>query len=585
MVVFTFFGSLRRSGMNAASSALALCAGWWLGLASGMDAPGPRTLRIAYAQDAKTLDPALAVEADNFELLPLLFTPLLDSSDATRILPTGVRDWSHSPDWREFTFHLRPELRFSNGRRVVAADYAYALERIANPETGSMTLDYLKGIRGAADVRDGKTSRLAGVATPDPDTLIVELETSDVTFPFVMSVQAVPREALEQSPADFATRPVCTGPYQVAEWRRGHRMLLVPNPCYGGAEPRRFERIEILFGLDEATQMMMFERGELDAVRLPFSQLQRTRREPWLTERTTSISMLSSRFLVMNTEIPPLNDVRVRQAISHAIDRDRRMLVKTGWCEPANGIIPPAMPGHNPGLTGLAYAPERAHALLAAAGIKLPLRLALWYNPVNAVLAQGIAADLDQAGIHLELKAVAQAQLDEATAHRGEVALSLNGWTTSLPDPKDLLATQFDGRQVGDESWLNVAFYNNPELNRLLDEASATIELPLRYARYQHIEQIVVQDAPYVFLGHPRLFALRQAWVKGPLLDPGTGFRWDRIWMEPAPKTKNQYGLLIEEPVPRRLETAAPWAATWGHKEGRFVSARGDKPRDRFFLR
>lgn len=519
--------------MNAASSVLAVCAGVWLCLDSGLASAKPRTLRIAYAQDAKTLDPALMVEADNYELLPLLFTPLLDSSDATRILPSGVRDWSHSPDWRVFTFHLRPELRFANGRRVVAADYAFALDRIANPETGSMSLDYLKGIRGAADVRDGKTKHLAGVSAPDPDTLVVELAASDVTFPFVMSVQALPREALEPSPADFAVRPIGTGPYQVAEWRRGHRMILVPNPCYGGAEPRHFERIEILFGLDEATQMMMFERGDLDAVRLPFSQLQRTRQEPWLAERSTSISMLSSRFLVMNTEIPPLDDVRVRQAISHAIDRHRRMLVKTGWCEPANGMIPAAMPGHDPGLTGLPYAPGTARVLLAQAGVKLPLALALWYNPANAVLAQGIAADLDQVGIHLELKPVAQAQLDEATAHRGEVPLSLNGWTTSLPDPKDMLATQFDGRQIGDESWLNVAFYQNPEVNRLLDEAAATTDLPLRYARYQHIEQIVVQDAPYVFLGHPRMFALRQTSVKGPLLDPGTGFRWDRVWMEP----------------------------------------------------
>lgn len=528
--------------MNAVSYLGILLNVGWLGfapdavLAGTEQAPQPRILRIAYAQDAKTLDPALVIEADNYELLYLLFTTLLDSSQGTKVIDSGVQSWSASPDWRVFTFHLRPELRFSNGRRVVAADYAYALERIANPKTGSMSLDYLKGIRGAAEVREGKTDRLSGVTVQGENTLIVELDASDVTFPFVMAIQALPREEIERPDSNFATHPVCSGPYQVEDWQRGSRMILIPNPCYGGPELRHFDRIEILFGLDEATQMMMFERGELDAIKVPFSQLKRTREEKWLAERAESMPMLTSRFLVMNTEMPPLNDVRVRRAITQAIDRERRTLAKTGWCELSDGIIPPAMPGHNPRLRGFGFHPEKARALLKEANVPLPLQLALWYSAADGALstqAQGIAADLQQVGVELELKPVTQAQLDEATALRGKVPLSINGWGTALPDPKDVLTTQFDGRQIGDQSWLNTSFYNNPEVNRLLDEASATTDLPLRYARYQQIEQIVVQDAPYVFLGHPRRFALRQKGVKGPLLDPIIGFRWDRIWFDP----------------------------------------------------
>src|SRR5208282_1255836 len=103
------------------------------------------------------------------------------------LFASGASDWSASPDWRVFTFHLRPEVRFSDGRRVTSADYAYGLERIANPKTASMNLDYLIGIRGAAEMKAGKTNRLSGITIRDDNTLIIELETNDVTFPYAIA--------------------------------------------------------------------------------------------------------------------------------------------------------------------------------------------------------------------------------------------------------------------------------------------------------------------------------------------------------------------------------------------------------------
>ena len=105
----------------------------------------------------------------------------------------------------------------------------------------------------------------------------------------------------------------------------------------------------------------------------------------------------------------------------------------------------------------------------------------------------------------------------------------MNGWNVSLPDPKDSLGTQFDGRLIDDVSLLNMSFYNNPEVNRLLDEGSAATDLAVRFARYRAAERLILRDAPYAFLGHGRLFALRQAWVKGPVLDSLWWFRFDRV--------------------------------------------------------
>jgi ABC-type transport system substrate-binding protein len=496
----------------------------------------PRVLRIAYTEDPKTLDPTLVMEESNFELMTLLFLPLLDNSNLTNTFPCGARSWSVSPDWRTFEFKLRPEVRFSNGRRVVAADYAYTLERIVDSKTGSMNQGYLLGIQGAAEVKSGATNHLRGIHAPDPDTLVIELDKPDLTFPYAIAsfAMAMPQEIATKDAAEYARNPACTGPYKVARFKRGNCLSLVPNPYYGGPEPIHFDRIEVRLTLDEATQMMMFERGELDFIRVPFSQLKRTAQEPGLRQRRDRTQLLNTFFLAMNTEMPPLNDVRIRQAISYAIDRKRRVFERTGWGVVAKGMIPPAMPGYDPDLRGYDYDLPKARALMAQAKPPTPLRLACWYavtSPFMAALAQGVAADLAEIGIELELNGVTQPVLDEATSHRGRVALALNGWNVSLPDPKDCLGTQFDGRLIEDISLLNTSFYNNPEVNRLLDEASASTDLATRFARYRTVERLVLADAPYAFLYHRQLFVLRQPWVKGPLLDPLWWVRFDRVFL------------------------------------------------------
>jgi peptide/nickel transport system substrate-binding protein/oligopeptide transport system substrate-binding protein len=106
------------------------------------------------------------------------------------------------------------------------------------------------------------------------------------------------------------------------------------------------------------------------------------------------------------------------------------------------------------------------------------------------------------------------------------------GWTVSIPDPSDMLGTQFDGRTVTSAATCNFGFYQNPEVDRLLDLAAPEFDLKRRFALYQEAEQIIVRDAPWVFLGFRNLYGLRQRWLKGPLMDPLWGYRFDRLWIE-----------------------------------------------------
>jgi ABC-type transport system substrate-binding protein len=502
----------------------------------------PNILRLAFSSDPATLDPALMLPTEDILLFPLLHLPLLDVTNVTQLVPCAARSCSASPDQHIFTLLLRPGVRFSNGRAVVAADYVYALERILNTNNAAFMEGYFLGIRGAKAFVAGQTNHVAGLRAPEPDALVIELERGDPTFPYLLASQAgaaVPREEVERLGRTFSVRPVGDGPYLVEKWLRGVRLCLTRNPYYHGPEPQHLDGVDLLIGGDDTTDLMMFERGELDIanvtlVGIPHPSFRRLSNNPhWrgLIERET---LFGTDGLVLNTEIPPLDNVLVRRAINHALDRDRRMHVAQGYETHAEGAIPPILPGYNPLLRGYDYNPAKARELLRQSGLALPLRTQLWCSTGedDRVRCEGFQWDLHQVGIEVELKQVTQGELAEAVGTRGRVPMSLGGWVVTIPDPVDMLGTQFDGRAITNTTTMNYAFYNNPEVNRLLDLAAAELDLPKRFALYQQAEELIVRDAPWAFLGHPNLYALRQPWLKGPLLEPLWWYRFDRVWIE-----------------------------------------------------
>ena len=500
-----------------------------------------KILRLARINDPATLDPATVVMFVDALLVPLLHLPLLDVTNGTHLVPCAARSWRASPDQRVFTLQLQPGVTFSSGRVVVAGDYVYALERVLNPANGSQFQTMFLGIRGAKQFGAGETNHVAGLRAPSADTLVIELERSDPTFLYLLcTLPAVPREAVERLGPAFAVRPVGDGPYLVHKWERGARLQLTRNPHYRGPEPQHLDGVDILIGGDETTHLMMFERGELDIADIglkggiPHPSLRRLSNDPRWSGSIEQETLYSTEGLILNTEIPPLDNVLVRRAISHALNRDLRMHVAQGFNTHAEGVIPPVMPGHNRRLRGYDNNPAKARELLLESRLALPLHTQLWHNTseVARTRAQGFQWDLHQVGIEVELKPMAAAALVTFRSMRGTVPMALGSWAVTVPDPSDMLVMNFDGRTITNAMNMNTAYYNNPEVNRLLDLAAPEVDLPKRYALYQQAEELIVRDAPWVFLGHNNLFALRQPWLKGPLMEPLFGYRFDRVWIE-----------------------------------------------------
>lgn len=535
-------GSVGPAGPRRRARWLGVRLGWVLllpaCLAGGSEDGRGGILRVAFATDPITLDPHKSTTVWEFLTQPLLHLTLLDIHQTTRLEPRGAESWTVSPDQRRFTFRLRGGMAFSHGRPVVAADYVFALERILAPATATFFQGALMGIKGSKAFIEGKAAHVAGLQAPAPDVVVIELDQGDPMFGYQLAQLAypLPREVVERDPKGFGLHPVGAGPYRVARWERGVRLRLERRPEYRGPDPALLDGVDILIGSDSTTHLMMFERGELDIANvlsqaLPFPSYRRVASDPRWKGLIEVQPGLSTEYIAMNVGIPPFDNVLVRRAVNHAIDRDRRMQVAQGYESHAEGVVPSSMPGHDPALRGYAYDPAEARRLLARSGVRVPVRTQLWHDSTeqDRIRAQGFQWDLHQVGIEVELKEVAAAQLSQAAGTRGKVPMALRAWGVGAPDPWELFNYLLHSRALAQEPTFNHAFYANPRVDRLIDLASAEVEPEARRRRYREAEGLVVEDAPWVFLGHANFLSLRQPWIRGPLLEAAWYYRLDRV--------------------------------------------------------
>lgn len=500
-------------------------------------------LRIAVPSDPRSLDPAIAYDIVTWPLVRSVFHGLIDYDDDLKLYPWQSESWTISNDGKTITFKLRTDIRFTNGRRVVAADYVYTLERILNPATKSPGQGFFRNIVGAGAFQDGKADHVAGLMAPDDTTFIIELQKPDLPFLFVLAMPfayVVPREEVEKNPLEFGRYPVGTGPFQLADWQRGLSMTFTRNPDFFQPETIKLDEINIMVGGDATVHMMMFERGELDIASvtssgIPDPDFIRVMNNPDLRRLVASQPLNAILYLPMNTEMPPFDNVKVRKAVNHAIDKDRIITLISDRGIPATGVLPPGMPGYNPDLEGYDYNPERAKQLLVEAGYPDGFETELMIvaqNSSETKIGQAVQQDLNKIGIKLTLKPVTGATRIDALGRRNTVPFGTFGWYQDYPDPSNFLDVLLNGRRITDVNSNNVAFYNNEIVNNLLDEAAFITDMDRRLALYREAEEIIVEEAPWVFLYYPNMYLLRQAWLNGLKLNPVWPIRYEKMWIE-----------------------------------------------------
>ncbi len=527
------------------------------GCQDGASTPPPKTgwvsgtLRLGQRSDFRSLDPAIANDTSLVPIVRVLFQPLLDYDDGVNLEPlTAAAMPTLSKDGKTYTFRLRKDVHFSNGRPVTADDYVYAWQRVLNPKTKSPWTSFVTDrVVGARDYAEGKAMDVHGLHAPDPYTLEVDLIHPDLTFLYVVAMPflaPVPREEIEKFPeddrnAEFALHPVGNGPFRLTEWQRGLRMRLERDANYWG-QPAGLDAINVQFGLDDLTMQMMFERGELDLMdRIPSPAYVRLRKEPAWQPDFTKLVFNGVYYLNLNCEMAPFNGpngLKVRQAFNYAINRERLVQLGNGRYEVAKGVVPPNMPDYR--YTGMSYSydPDRARKLLAEAGYAkgLPEPLTLWLSTEGSGgerMAEAIQEDLKQVGVNVDLNPVNYSTFLPAASTRHNVAFSFSGWFQDYPDPSDFLDVLFSSHAISEVESNNMAFYSSAKADELMDAADLETNPQKRMDLYEKAEEVVMEDAPVVPLVDGVEIWLHQSWVKGFAIHPVWLVRYEKLSISP----------------------------------------------------
>lgn len=491
----------RRHFLTSALLATWVAEGLWQ---SALAQSGARAgiLRRVVSSELTSLDPQRPTGQVTAEMAAELFAGLTVTDPAGRIVEGCARSWSTSTDGLVWTFKIRPGLRWSDGRNLDARDFAYSLRRYLTPETGAPNATRLDSIVNAKDIRFGRAApNTLGVATPDPLTLVIRLAHPDVELPlnlagaYCIPEHVVSRRGREWSKPEFI---VCNGPYRLESWAPGAKdVKLIRNANFFAVDSVRIERVEWLTGYDDGTRLRLFRLGEVDVAAVEdMTSLALARRESASALRASPECALGA--IGINLARKPLDDGRIRRALSLALDRETLATKVRGLGERAcDSVLPPGIPGY-PTLQRPDFAPwamarrlEAARALMqqARAGTRLKLGIGFPTSATGRKLYLAVAAMWKPIGVDLELLPL-DGRAYTAALQRGDYDLFAYGSFAIVPS-----ASVFLDRFVSDSS-INVTRYRNADYDRAFNSAERQLTLEGRFAGYAQAERLLLRDVP-----------------------------------------------------------------------------------------
>ncbi len=467
-----------------------------------------------------TLDPALVQDATSAEYVVHLFAGLVRLNAALDVVPDLAERWDLLEGGRVYVFHLKEEITFADGTPLTAEDVVYSLERACSPALGSpVAATYLGDIVGVEAYAQGLTEHISGLEVLGPHTVRIEIDAPKAYFLPKLSYPSalvVDRRQIEAQGEAWILQPNGSGPFVLEELSR-ERIILRRNERYHDGPPA-LERV--IFELSGGLPITMYENDQLDIAWVGPDELDRVL-DPYhpLSQDVRIASELSTEYLAMNVNQPPYDDLAVRQAISHAIDREKlAKLVLNGSAEAARGILPPVLATEEEALTEelMRYDPALARELLASSryaqeGAMPPLVLNIsgtsgYMGPVPQALLAMLEENLGLTFL------VEQADWSDflQDLNRNRYGMYISGWIADYPDPQNFLDMLFHSGSAQ-----NHQGYANPEVDALLEQARTEPDEGQRAKLYQEAERLILADAPWVPLTHGVSYVLVKPWVQG----------------------------------------------------------------------
>ena len=504
---------------------------------------------VTYKDDIATLDPAIGYDWQNWSMIKSLFSRLMDYTPGTPdLIPSLAESFTVSPDGLTYTFKLRPGVKFSNGRELVASDVKYSIERAVNPKTQGPGAGFFGAIVGQPEMAAGTTETMSGIETPDDHTVVFKLSRPDATFLHVLAINfasIVPKEAVEAAAGDFGKKPVGSGAFILKDWTIGQKLEFVRNPDYYVQNVPHIDSFTVEVGQEPLVALLRLQKGEVDIAGdgIPPAKFLEMSKGPDAADMIVDGDQLHTGYITLNTKVPPLDDVKVRQALNMAINKERLTRIVNGRATPANQPLPPLMPGYDKSFTGYAYDPEKAKALLAEAGHPDGFSTVLYSTNTDPQprIAQAIQQDLAAIGVKAEIKALAQANVIAAGGTEGEAPMIWSGgmaWIADFPDPSNFYGPILgcSGAVTGGWNW---SWYCNKDLDAravAADSMSDPAKAAERAATWGKIFTDIMADAPWIPVFNERRVVAKSKRMGGPgeiYIDPTRVINYDAIFVKP----------------------------------------------------
>jgi oligopeptide transport system substrate-binding protein len=486
-------------------------------------APGKDEVLNLYGIDPHTLDPAISADSNSHQYVMQIFSGLLCLDDNMEPAPDIANDWKVSNGGKTYTFYLRRDVTFHDGRTVTAADFKYSWERACDPDTGSSTAaDYLSDIVGAKEMLAGEASEISGIKVRDDYTLEVTIDAPKSYFLYKLAYPTsfvVDRDNVE-SGDEWWRKPNGTGPFTLGKWEKSNQLVL---KRYGRYYGERAKVSSVIFSLWGGVPLVLYETGQIDITGVPVIYKDKVTDESGSFYRELEIfPEFSFYYLGFDTTRPPFDDVNIRLAFTMAVDKEKlASLVYRGMVEPAYGILPPGLPGYGEGLKGFPFNPTRARELISESGYgdisNLP-PITLTTAGYGGIVSQELEAIVDQWRQNLGVE-VAVRQLEperyiyNLTKEKDETFDI--GWIADYPHPQSFLALLFQS-----DAKHNYGEYSNPEVDTLLDTAGLEQDTETSFALYRQAEQLLVDDAACLPLWFGKNYVLVKPYVTGYYLNP-----------------------------------------------------------------
>ena len=518
-------------------------------VASAQETPQPGgDIVVTYKDDIATLDPAVGYDWQNWSMIKSLFSRLMDYTPGTTdLIPSLAESFQVSPDGLTYTFKLRTGVKFSNGREVVADDVKYSIERAVDPKTQGPGAGFFGAIDGFDAMSAGSATTISGIQTPDPATVIFHLTRPDATFLHVMAINfasVVPKEAVEAAKGDFGKQPVGSGPFTLADWTIGQRLVFQKNPDYFMKDTPHVDSFTVEVGQEPLVALLRLQKGEVDIAGdgIPPAKYLEMKNAPANAGLIVDGQQLQTGYVTMNTQMKPFDDIKVRQAINMAINKDRIVRIINGRATPADQPLPPLMPGYDKTYQGYPYDPTKAKALLTEAGYPDGFSTQLFSTNTDPQprIAQAIQQDLAGIGVEAEIKALAQANVIAAGGAKDQAPMIWSGgmaWIADFPDPSNFYGPILGCAGATPGGW-NWAWYCNEALDKqaiAADAMSDPAKAEERAKAWGKIFIDIMADAPWVPVFNERRVVAKSERMGGAddiYVDPTRVINYDAIYVK-----------------------------------------------------